>query len=451
MNNLTTRKIVLGLLLTLVLAFGVQGIAEAADASFGNSTTVNLGSVSVSGPVTLDIETTTNRDTVTESVKLTVSQYATFVVDEDSERTYTWGEVDGDGDPADDGSITVPILTVTFSRAGVFTATISYRDEDNRSVSKVHTYYVTKGALDITFSDSVGLNGLTNGIGAKYSGKFKIHSGDRRNNPVTYVVSGGTVSTGTLYVQKGTDTTTILELSRDAGNFTASSSADVWLDMNEKSKIVTAGITPRSETETQGVYIFGTPTLTVTPESLEGPPGEAAGNTITVVVKDQDPNGRPGSGDVVASVPVKFDVVDKSATGGFLIRQDTDVGSNVVDNKNNVIEADDVPAAARTLYVRTGASAVVDFQFGTVSGTSEIRVSLVGKNVNITETVEATVTGDATTQLSISSNTRQSGNSKLFNLVALVERDGKPLRGATVTFQTRFGALSNTPTNQGKH
>ena len=29
MNNLTTRKIVLGLLMALVLAFSVQGIAEA--------------------------------------------------------------------------------------------------------------------------------------------------------------------------------------------------------------------------------------------------------------------------------------------------------------------------------------------------------------------------------------------------------------------------------------
>ena len=29
MNNLTTRKIVLGLLVTLVLAFSVQGIADA--------------------------------------------------------------------------------------------------------------------------------------------------------------------------------------------------------------------------------------------------------------------------------------------------------------------------------------------------------------------------------------------------------------------------------------
>ena len=32
MNNLTTRKIVLGLLMTLVLAFSVQGIADAVTA-----------------------------------------------------------------------------------------------------------------------------------------------------------------------------------------------------------------------------------------------------------------------------------------------------------------------------------------------------------------------------------------------------------------------------------
>ena len=31
MNNLTTRKIVLGLLMALVLAFSVQGIADAID------------------------------------------------------------------------------------------------------------------------------------------------------------------------------------------------------------------------------------------------------------------------------------------------------------------------------------------------------------------------------------------------------------------------------------
>ena len=31
MNNLTTRKIVLGMLMTLVLAFSVQGIADAGD------------------------------------------------------------------------------------------------------------------------------------------------------------------------------------------------------------------------------------------------------------------------------------------------------------------------------------------------------------------------------------------------------------------------------------
>ena len=36
MNNLTTRKIVLGMLMALVLAFGVQGIADAVTLTRGN-------------------------------------------------------------------------------------------------------------------------------------------------------------------------------------------------------------------------------------------------------------------------------------------------------------------------------------------------------------------------------------------------------------------------------
>ena len=40
MNNLTTRKIVLGMLMVLVLAFSVQGIADAL--KFGTSRTGDL-------------------------------------------------------------------------------------------------------------------------------------------------------------------------------------------------------------------------------------------------------------------------------------------------------------------------------------------------------------------------------------------------------------------------
>ena len=42
MNNLTTRKIVLGLLMTLVLAFGVQGVAKAIDNPNANTVVANL-------------------------------------------------------------------------------------------------------------------------------------------------------------------------------------------------------------------------------------------------------------------------------------------------------------------------------------------------------------------------------------------------------------------------
>ena len=50
MNNLTTRKIVLGLLMTLVLAFSVQGIADAqiaADLTSRSNTSGDLQTISV--------------------------------------------------------------------------------------------------------------------------------------------------------------------------------------------------------------------------------------------------------------------------------------------------------------------------------------------------------------------------------------------------------------------
>ena len=53
MSNLTTRKIVLGLLMTLVLAFGVQEIAEAQSVSVsgdGATTSSTSGTKIVEGP-----------------------------------------------------------------------------------------------------------------------------------------------------------------------------------------------------------------------------------------------------------------------------------------------------------------------------------------------------------------------------------------------------------------
>ena len=164
-------------------------------------------------------------------------------------------------------------------------------------------------------------------------------------------------------------------------------------------------------------------------------------NAIVAAIYGQDTGGDVDT-TPVANVPVKFDVADKSVTGGYLIPSELN-SPPVVDSKNNEIEDTDVPAATRTLYVRTATTnpnaAAVGFQFGTAAGKSEVTVSISGRGVSISRKVELKVAGVATTQLSISSNTGVSGDSKRFRLIARVARDGEALRGLEVRFQTQFG------------
>ena len=94
-------------------------------------------------------------------------------------------------------------------------------------------------------------------------------------------------------------------------------------------------------------------------------------------------------------------------------------------------------------------TAAVGFQFGTAGGTSEVIVSVAGTRVNIRKTVDVLIGDETDEQLSINSNTRDSGNANVFNLVARVEdKDGDPVWGKSVTFRTRFGNLESTPTGE---
>ena len=74
MNNLTTRKIVLGMLMALVLAFSVQGIADAlTDPTITSNpsefSTVNIGStITISG-----LSVGLNNNTKRESLQLQIS------------------------------------------------------------------------------------------------------------------------------------------------------------------------------------------------------------------------------------------------------------------------------------------------------------------------------------------------------------------------------------------
>ena len=226
------------------------------------------------------------------------------------------------------------------------------------------------------------------------------------------------------------------------------------LRMGTDSRTVTAQVT-NSDRKNQGVYIYGRPTLRITNPMtgtvLEGAPGSVSTAQITVSVFDRDTTGVIDT-TPVPNVPLKFDVSDKSVTGGYLIPPDSvdndDFSDNITDANGSLIRHTTVTnlLPARTLYVRTGAT--VGFQFGTAPGRSEVTVSISGRNVNPHEAADIRVTGGTATALSRGDNSRRSGNNKLFDLVAVVEEDGEPVRGITVTFQTRFGALTNTPTGE---
>ena len=458
MNNLMTRKIVLGLLMVLVLAFSVQGTADAAIINLTSSgISADLSWRDIGGMITVSISGTANTDNTVESVTFTVSNGATFDLTDPAgaRSTHTWGETGAATNTFEStitGSTTVIPGTVTFTvpRAGEVTATLSATG----ATTQYLTFYVVKDRFTVTATDTVGLDNITNGVGGRYSGNVKIHSGVGRNNPVTYMVTGSGAS---LYIQKGTDTTRQLtSLASVGSNGQTSSNADVWLDMAaDTSSTVTAWVTNGGR-RTQGVYIHGNPSLTVTttPATFAGPPDSASqngtANNIAVTVFDQTTAGTTGRAGV-PNVPVKFDA---SATGGFLIPDSTPgndgFSTTIVDSGNNPIMHADVPALAQTLYVRTSErtlTAEVGFQFGTIPGKSDIQISISGRNfTTVTKKVEATVTGTGTTTLTIDANKRLSGNSKRFELVALVERNGETVRGLSVTFRTSHGLLTNTPT-----
>ena len=493
MNNLTTRKIVLGMLMALVLTFSVQGTADALNftptATNNNpSDSGNFSWMNVGQTIRLEISTEINgSDTdpagspdfteIMESITVTVTGGgAKFLVGNAEKSSYEWDETDTAGTTdandkitydhkdadlpdldlliivRDDGKVTV---TISDSSSGVSSA--------YKHPSTVYTFYVVKDLRDVTdreLTTPINLLNVTNGVGAGYDDRqdIRIHneSGDLR---VTYTVSDG----GTLYIRdsnrywddansNGVFDSGESYIKSSTTGFQTSSRAEVWLHMGNDSSKVTIQVT-NSGIETQGIYIYGRPKLEITIPAtgrfLEGSPGAVSQRDITVVVEDQTSLG--ADGDAVAGVPIKFDVVDKSATGGYLIPVSTadsnGFSTTIVDASNNLIRDIDVPELTRTLYVRTDTTnAVVGFQFGLAPGTSEVTISVSGTKINLREAAEVRVTGEATTTLTIESNTRRSGNSKLFELVAVVKRDGKALRGLPVTFQTRFGALMNTPT-----
>ena len=129
MNNLTTRKIVLGLLMVLVLAFSVQGIADAVnlDPSIGED---DLSRLNIGEQITLtfgNARNADNSDVTNESVSVSVTRNRAEFDDpddpDDTAYSHTWTE--------SEDSITVPAtLTIDVLSAGELTVTVSWTDDE---------------------------------------------------------------------------------------------------------------------------------------------------------------------------------------------------------------------------------------------------------------------------------------------------------------------------------
>ncbi len=462
MKNLMTRKIVLGLLMTLVLGFGVQGTADAITTLNPSFTPVDLNNLDIGGTITISsLSASADLSTVREFVSITVSGGgANFPDPTDNTRTvtsYTWNETDT-SDPIDhkDGTLSNPTsVTITVRSAEKVTVTVRYTEtydtDKSRNTSIVRTYYVVRNPLDVPQGDTITLRGVTNGVGYPYDHRqdIQISNGGGSNNSVTYSLPNSDFQTGALYVKEGNRT-------RFGDNeITTSSAAQVWLSMGARTgldtplttggtNLVTATV-DGNRNETTAVYIYGRPSLSASVtgdgigadnDSTPAPDGTEIPGAFTVTVRDESSE----TGAAVPNVPVRFDVKDKTQTGGRLFQAANAV---IVDSSNRVIS--NPTQGVSTLYVRTphtsAAAALVNFQLGTASRKQVVNVSALGKNEDLTAYADV----DAVRTLTLIGRQRR-GTTNLYDLRIEVRDDGDEVSDVDVTFSTLKGSIQTSAT-----
>ena len=492
MKNLMTRKLLFGMLVTFVLAFSVQGIADAL--TFEATRTGDLqdivrgGLFSVTFAVTLE----------TEDRK---PAYTDYIVDPDDSTRYFLDSTSGDkdNDQYDSGERTVststafyynsqavkisvsgagakitsigfnnitpaditPATSITLKEGGsgaealaagsivVNCSTSSYGEvtitasdatpsEDYPSgVRKAPNFVLTTYA--VRYNNEVGptrtirLVGVTNGVAIGYDNQRDqpIYNGDSSHYPVTYEVEPGS---GMLYIQEGDRTG-----SPTGEELITSSAAKVFLSMGGSTNTVTAQLGGSFE-KSEGIYIFGNPQLKITSTDhegdpnavLEGDPNAVLDGDLEVTLTD---NAATPAG--VVGVPIKFDVTDKSPSGGILSpAEDT----TIVDASNEVISS---PRPGSTMYVRTIADGVASatFQLGTIPGEQTVTAGALGI-ARLTQTIKATATGTAATRQLFAEDIDRQGTTNIYTLIARVENGGQPASDQAVMFSTTKGLLT---------
>ena len=504
MKNLTIRRLALGVLMTFVLAFGVQGVAEALAIDGSGLTTATpdnvhyvgsnfTGSISVTlntnPTVTFDHDDDPNTEDVTRNVRESVSisangiTFTTPIFGRSSlSRTEKADETGVGVWPDDVGA------TAAFTLQGYFTSvgkkTITVTDTTNypagypqtpETKKYTYTFYVVQSNNAISQTTTISLVGLSSRYQIlQHQGRqpFVINSGSG-NYPVRYSVVPAS-GAGTLH-RDGTTAGSLTAV--DTSTNAISSAVKVYLDANGTASAITPGSTTTvvvsigesTATERSNFavpYIFGTPQLIAA-----GPDGSDDGTTIPALADNMGRSDSPGGtgqeitnaftahvndGKVIpVDVPhalVKFEVQDKSRAGGKLRFVGGTNAGTLVDSQNRYtynangmrIITTEPTDTGKLLYVRADVNGVanVNFQLGT-AGEQKVTITSVGISKEVSAFTEA-ISG---LRLASSNIDKRSGASGLYDVYVSVENDGEPVgAGYEVEFSTSDGVLSDTPT-----
>ena len=475
MNNLTTRKIVLGLLMTCVLAFGVQGVAEAIGDPDIATATLNPNAIqNVAGPVDISITLDPDSSTRRESVSISKSSGIDFTgtnffglssislreVDDDltdgnDGTNFTYRTSRGVDREIGTGSVTIPIRFNNKGKQTVRISSTDYDGPDAGSWSYTYTYYVRGLGTKTT---TVSLVRSREGIVAGDDHQVEIHNGDSGHYQVTYT----TVPTGGTFQieQPGGSLTTLT-----AAN--SSSAFDVLLAMS-RSYQVNAQVMGSDITTTE-TYIIGSPTLAV------GSPGDDDRDgvvEVTTAVGNKEMGGRinqvlpkafsafvtDGAGNNVPGVVVTFRVRGSGDAGGYLVFDSVtttggrapNVGTLVTSNNREMFDTNGNPvtiATEKVLYIRTEGNGLadVDFQLGT-DRKQDVTVSAVRQTKIVSAYAGESVSGNQLVEPSrvVSRALGRAGEYEL--RVKAEDDDGDALPNAYVEFRTSDGELEDPGT-----
>ena len=496
MKNLMTRKFLLGILMTLVLAFSVQGVAEAVNKPSNKQSVTDrikprliFSTFSLPG-ISLALDDLAN---TTEAVTVTLSSGITPTGTLESHFSATTLTLTEEGGVAPDLTANPPVtgsngrlrvggladnpafssITVMgyFNTVGEQTVTVAGTDATDGAWSVEYVYYVVNPTA---LAPAPGGDPVVDLTGVGYPGDTTVNYGNQDFQIVTgtttvnelyqvkYTVSGG----GRLYV-KHDPTGDIEEFeSSRSPSLTTSTGVNIYLDPNGTlsdgslgyTNTVTATIVDARRSTVQ-TYINGTPTLEVdAPTGTEkgsrdnpGNRGEMIFNAFTATLRDQQGRVIPGAAVTFtrAATATDGELVFGSGNLGTLVT----VGNALIFDGSEQVKAAETNTTNLNLYVRTNTSgkASVNLRLGS-SSTQTITVAATG----IAEAVVPPITVNAYsgvkpgTELSVLRIESNPDDPSAFDLYVLVEVDGKPPVSGTdvpVIFDTDDGLLKNTETN----